>query len=106
MTYEAPAIADYGTLTELTAGQNVGGPVDMYGATPGHSCPTGYPGPNTHPNHVIDNNSHAPCVGNGGGLGGPNGNDFPGVPDFNPANPGQGGIPPGQSGQGNGPKNK
>ena len=99
-TYERPAVTDFGTLVDITAGVNVGGPVDMYGATPGHSCPTGPPGPNENAGATGDNNGRPPCVGQGGGLGGTNGNDFPGNPDFNPANPGLGGTPPGQGGQG------
>ena len=101
-TYETPQIVDFGTLVELTAMMNVGGPVDTYASSPpGHSCPTGPPGPNEHAGGG-DNNGRPPCVGEGGGLGGNNGNDFPGNPDFNPANPGHGGTPPGQAGQGNG----
>lgn len=96
MTYETPTIVDHGTLVEMTAMMNVGGPVDTYGQSPpGHSCPTGPPGPNDnaqHNNPGATNNSAGVCVGNGGGVGG--GNDFPGVPDFNPANPGQGGGDP------------
>lgn len=95
MTYETPAVHDYGTLVELTAMMNVGGPVDTYAfSPPGHSCPTGPPGPNTNAGGG-DNSGDPNCVGNGGGVGG--GNDFPGDPDYNPANPGQGGgTPPGQ----------
>jgi hypothetical protein len=106
MSYETPTVVDYGTLVEITAMMNVGGPVDTYAAhPPGHSCPTGPPGPNQHANaDPNNNNGKPPCVGNGGGLGGSNGNDFPGNPDFNPANPGHGGTPPGQGGQGGGNK--
>jgi|SRR5215208_3015816 hypothetical protein len=91
MTYDTPTICDYGTLVDLTAMMNVGGPVDTYAQSPpGHSCPTGPPGPNTHAGATGENSGNPQCVGEGGGLGGPNGNDFPGNPDFNPANPGQG----------------
>lgn len=101
MTYETPSITDHGTLVELTAMMNVGGPVDTYGSSPpGHSCPTGPPGANPHAGADGVNSGRPPCVGEGGGLG--NGNDFPGPPDFNPANPGHGGTPPGQGGQGGG----
>ena len=88
MTYEAPSIVDHGTLVELTAMMNVGGPVDTYAQhPPGHSCPTGPPGPNENAGGG-ENNGTPPCVGEGGGLG--QGNDFPGPPDFNPDNPGHG----------------
>jgi hypothetical protein len=104
MTYEQPAVVDYGTLVEITAMMNVGGPVDTYAAhPPGHSCPTGPPGPNDNANaDPNNNNGKPPCVGNGGGVG--NGNDWPADPDLNPTNPGHGGTPPGQGGQGNGNK--
>jgi hypothetical protein len=99
MTYDKPNITDHGSLRDLTAMMNVGGPVDTYAAhPPGHSCPTGPPGPNEHAGGGV-NNGDPQCVGNGGGVGG--GNDFPGNPDFNPNNPGHGGTPPGQ---GNGPQ--
>jgi hypothetical protein len=92
MSYQAPTITDLGTLVELTAMMNVGGPVDTYAAhPPGHSCPTGPPAANPNAGGGV-NQGNPPCVGNGGGIGG--GNDFPGVPDFNPANPGQGGGDP------------
>ena len=97
-TYERPTVADLGTLVELTAMMNVGGPVDTYAAhPPGHSCPTGPPSVNENAGATGDNNNNAQCVGQGGGLGGDTGNDFPGDPDFNPNNPGQGG-------QGGGPQ--
>ena len=101
--YDRPTVVDFGTLVELTAMMNVGGPVDTYAsAPPGHSCPTGPPGPNENAGATGENSGRPPCVGEGGGLGGTNGNDFPGNPDFNPANPGHGGTPPGQGGQGGG----
>jgi hypothetical protein len=108
MTYETPSIVDHGSLVQLTAMINVGGPVDTHGSSPpGHSCPTGPPNatPPGQEKHADlysvygndnqgpgNNNGSPPCVGNGGGVG--NGNDFPGTPDFNPANPGQGGGTP------------
>jgi hypothetical protein len=96
LNYETPTIVNHGSLTELTAMMNVGGPVDTYAAhPPGHSCPTGPPAANPNAGGAYPDVDPS-CVGNGGGIGG--GNDFPGNPDFNPANPGQGGIPPGQGG--------
>lgn len=94
MNYIKPEITDHGSLADLTAMMNVGGPVDTYAAQPpGHSCPTGPPGPNDNANaNAGNNNGNPPCVGNGGGVG--KGNDFPGFPDYNPANPGQGGGDP------------
>jgi hypothetical protein len=90
MTYERPQIADYGSLVELTAMLNVGGPVDTYAEhPPGHSCPTGPPGPNENTNSSGLNQGDPRCVGQGGGVGG--GNDFEGDPDFNPENPGSSG---------------
>ena len=86
MSYETPTIVDHGSLTELTAMMNVGGPVDTHGnAVPGHSCPTGTPG-------WVDSNSSGinqgspPCVGHGSN------------PIDNPNNPGNpfGGTPPGR----------
>jgi hypothetical protein len=65
MTYARPTIEDYGTLIELTAMMNVGGPEDALqkgvgagAAPPGHSCPTGPPsaiGPGN------GNNGNPPC---------------------------------------------
>ena len=96
MTYEKPAVVDYGTLVEITAMMNVGGPVDTYAAhPPGHSCPTGPPGPNENTGSDGTNSGDPQCVGQGGGLGGTTGNDFNGDPDFNPDNPGSGGTTPG-----------
>jgi hypothetical protein len=44
LSYEHPEIVDHGSLGELTASVQVGGPVDGFGTqTPGHSCPTGPP---------------------------------------------------------------
>jgi hypothetical protein len=86
--YETPTIADHGSLVDVTAMTNVGGPVDTYGSSPpGHSCPTGPPSVNPNAGGGV-NSGDPPCVGNGGGVG--NGNDFPGNPDFNPNNPGKG----------------
>jgi hypothetical protein len=58
--YESPTIVDHGSLAEVTAMQDVGGPVDTFVAhPPGHSCPTGPPlGPDT-------GKSSPPCVGGG-----------------------------------------
>ena len=40
MTYETPTIVDHGTLVEMTAMMNVGGPVDTYAQrTPGPQLP-------------------------------------------------------------------
>jgi hypothetical protein len=39
ISYEKPAIVDHGSLVELTAMLDVGGPADFHGAHPGHSCP-------------------------------------------------------------------
>jgi hypothetical protein len=42
LTYERPSVIDHGSLTELTAQLQVGGPVDTFQFhPPGHSCPTG-----------------------------------------------------------------
>jgi hypothetical protein len=42
--YKRPTIVDHGTLTEVTAMLDVGGPVDTFEFhPPGHSCPTGPP---------------------------------------------------------------
>jgi len=42
--YESPSIVDHGSLSELTAATQIGGPQDgvLYAeGAPGHSCPTG-----------------------------------------------------------------
>lgn len=38
-SYERPTVVDHGSLIELTAALKVGGPADVHGAHPGHSCP-------------------------------------------------------------------
>jgi hypothetical protein len=44
LAYETPAVNDYGSLVDLTAAIQVGGPVDGFGTTtPGHSSQTGPP---------------------------------------------------------------
>jgi hypothetical protein len=50
MSYERPAVDDYGTLADLTASLKVGGPEDALakgvvakGDPPGHSLPPGPP---------------------------------------------------------------
>lgn len=70
MRYERPTIEDYGTLIELTAMMNVGGPEDAIqkgvgasSAPPGHSCPTGPPGALGGPGN---NNGNPPCNTNNG----------------------------------------
>jgi hypothetical protein len=40
LKYEQPTVVDHGSLAELTAALDVGGPTDAYlGTPPGHSCP-------------------------------------------------------------------
>jgi hypothetical protein len=92
-TYERPQIRDFGTLFDLTAMMNVGGPEDAlqkgvaHDAPPGHTCPIGPPPGNTHSGSQGNSTADPPCVGNGGGVGG--GNNF-GQSPGNPANPGRG----------------
>jgi hypothetical protein len=44
LIYDPPTIVDYGSLADVTAHQQVGGPVDTFAyQPPGHSCPTGSP---------------------------------------------------------------
>jgi hypothetical protein len=50
LNYERPTIVDHGSLTDLTAMLQVGGPVDTFQFhPPGHSCPTGGVGGNVPP---------------------------------------------------------
>jgi hypothetical protein len=74
MLYEAPTIEDYGTLVELTAMMNVGGPEDALqkgvgadSAPPGHTCPTGPPPGNGNAGGGVNNGNPQCNVPNGGG---------------------------------------
>ena len=68
--------------------------VDVAAAAPAHRELDGAEQQLRHHPHRDQPDDHLGHGQDPGGVGG--GNDFPGDPDYNPANPGQGGTPPGQ----------